>query len=110
MSVFASRTGKRKKKEKELDYFVCKVLWPQYPSSVSALFTKQYRQIFLDVFQCCTESRVCDLHSEIPYPAATKLLAPGCPADDHHKSLRHWLVFVLSSAFLFVYWLLVSRG
>lgn len=46
-STFASLPVASAGARKELDYFVCKVLWPQYPYSVSALFTKQYRQIFL---------------------------------------------------------------
>lgn len=46
-STFASLPTASTRGGKELDYFVCKVLWPQYPYRVSALFTKQYRQIFL---------------------------------------------------------------
>lgn len=92
---------KEKDKEKELDYFVCKVLWPQYPYSCQLCLpsnTDRFSWCFPVLYwiSCLWPP------FRIPYPAATKLLAPGCPADDHHKSLRHWLVFVLSSAFLFV--------
>lgn len=92
---------KGKDKEKELDYFVCKVLWPQYPYSCQLCLpsnTDRFSWCFPVLYwiSCLWPP------FRIPYPAATKLLAPGCPADDHHKSLRHWLVFVLSSAFLFV--------
>lgn len=105
-SLPAASTEKKKKKKKgkkkkDSDYFVCKVLWPQYPYSVSALFTKQYQQIFL-MFPSVVLNLVFVTSTQNTTPCSHQTTGPGCPADDHHRSPRHWLVFVLSSAFLFV--------
>lgn len=83
-----------------------KVLLHQYQYSVSALFTKQYSQILLMFFSVVLNFVLVNSIKEYVPSLDTTGNRVYC-LKTKQKSPWHWLVYVLSSAFLFVLLLIV---
>lgn len=72
---------------------------------VSSVY-KAIQSNFIDVFQCCTKFCACDSIKEYVPSSDTTGNRVYC-LKSKQKSPWHWLVYVLSSAFLFVLLLIV---
>lgn len=83
-----------------------KVLLHQYRYSVSALFMKQYSQILLMFFSVVLNFVLVNSMKEYVPSSDTTGNQVYC-LKTKQKSPWHWLVYVLSSAFLFVLLLIV---